>query len=277
MTPASFLKRALVGQVRAVFNDQARGETPVVRRPDGLFGPQSVAWRVHGDLITMMVGGVTALLLQMLHPAVLAGVWDHSTFRSDMLGRLRRTARFIAVTGYDSREAAEAAIEKVREVHTRVHGILPDGTPYAADDPRLLAWVHVTEATSFLGAWIRYAEPRMSAADQDRYFAEFAIIAEALGADPIPRTRFEAEMLIADLRGELFADTRTREVARMVLTQPAPNLAVKPIQDMIFQAAVDLLPDWAREMHGLSGPGLAKPVVRAGTRGAAGMMRWAFS
>lgn len=277
MSPAAFLKRTLIGQVRAVFNDSAKGEKPVVRTPDGLFGPQAVVWRVHGDLITMMVGGVTALLLQMLHPAVLAGVWDHSTFRSDMLGRLRRTARFIAVTGYDTREAAEAAIAKVREVHVRVKGTLPDGTPYSADDPRLLAWVHVTEAVSFLDAWIRYAEPGMSLADQDRYFAEFAIIAEALGADPVPRTRAEAEALIADMRGELFADARTREVARMVLTQPAPNLAVKPIQDMIFKAAVDLLPAWAREMHGLPGPGLATPAIRAGTRGIAGTMRWVFA
>jgi len=277
MTLGNPIRRALVAQVRAVFNDQARGETPVVRRPDGLFGPQAVVWRVHGDLITMMAGGVTALLLQMLHPAVLAGVWDHSTFRSDMLGRLRRTARFIAVTGYDSREAAEAAIAKVREVHTRVHGVLPDGTPYKADDPRLLAWVHVTEAVSFLGAWIRYAEPDMSLADQDRYFAEFAIIAEALGADPIPRTRAEAEALIADMRGELFGDARTREVARMVLTQPAPNLAVKPVQDMIFQAAVDLLPDWAQAMHGLKGPRLTRPAVRLGTRSIAATMRWAFA
>jgi uncharacterized protein (DUF2236 family) len=276
MNPAAFLKRALIGQVRAVFNDQAKGEKPVVRTPDGLFGPQAAAWRVHGDVITMMAGGVTALLLQMLHPAVLAGVWDHSTFRSDMLGRLRRTARFIAVTGFDTREAAEAAIEKVREVHTRVKGTLPDGTPYSADDPRLLAWVHVTETVSFLGAWIRYAEPGMSLADQDRYFAEFAIIAEALGADPIPRTRAAAEALIEEMRGELFADARTREVARMVLTQPAPNRAVKPIRDMIFAAAVDLLPDWACEMHGLSGPGLTTPAIRAGTRGMAATMRWVF-
>jgi uncharacterized protein (DUF2236 family) len=224
----------------------------------------------------MMVGGVSALLLQMLHPAVLAGVWDHSAFRQDMLGRLRRTARFIAVTGYDSRDAAEAAIAKVREVHLRVRGFLPDGTPYAADDPRLLAWVHVTEAVSFLDAWIRYAEPRMSAADQDRYFAEFAIIAEKLGADPIPRSRAEAEALLQSMRGELVADARTKEVARLVLAQPAPSLAMKPFQTLIFEAAVDLLPAWAREMHGLAGPGLAKPVVRTGTAGMAGAFRWAF-
>ena len=277
MKPALSLKRALIGQVRAVFNDSARGEKPVVRTPGGLFGSQSVVWRVHGDLVTMMVGGVTALLLQMLHPAVLAGVWDHSQFRHDMLGRLRRTARFIAVTSYDTREAAEASIAKVRDVHTRVKGTLPDGTPYAADDPRLLAWVHVTEAVSFLSAWIRYAEPTMSFADQDRYFAEFAIIAEALGADPVPRSRAEAEALIAEMREELVADGRTRDVARMVLDQPAPNLAMKPFQALTFQAAVDLLPDWARRMHGLAGPGLATPAVRGGTVGIAKTMRWAFS
>ena len=274
---ARTLKSALIGQVRAVFNDQAKGEKPVQRRPEqSLFGPQSVVWRVHGDVTTMMVGGVAALLLQMLHPAVLAGVWDHSSFRGDMLGRLRRTARFIAVTSYAAREDAEAAIEKVRDVHSRVRGILPDGTPYAADDPRLLAWVHVTEAVSFLDAWIRYAEPGMTRTDQDRYFAEFARIAEALGADPIPRSRAEADALIAAMRDALVADARTREVARLVLSQPAPNLAVKPFQALTFSAAVDLLPDWARRMHRLSGPGLATPAVRLGTGGIARTIRWAF-
>jgi uncharacterized protein (DUF2236 family) len=280
MNPATHLARslrgALIGQVRAVFNDQARGEKPVVRSDDALFTRADAIWRVHGDVTTMMVGGVTALLLQMLHPAVLAGVWDHSSFRGDMIGRLRRTARFIAVTTYGAREHAQAAINKVLDVHTRVRGVLPDGTPYAADDPDLLAWVHVTEAVSFLDAWIRYAEPAMPLADQDRYFTEFARIAEALGTDPIPRGRAEADALIATMRGELCADARTREVAKMVLSQPAPSLAVKPFQLLTFQAAIDLLPEWARRMHGLPSPGLATPAVRAGTRGIAGTLRWAF-
>ncbi|WHU01943.1 MULTISPECIES: oxygenase MpaB family protein [unclassified Sphingomonas] len=281
MTPAdgiaNRLRTALIGQVRAVFNDQARGEKPVQRKPDeSLFGPRSVVWRVHGDVTTMMVGGVAALLLQMLHPAVLAGVWDHSTFRGDMLGRLRRTARFIAVTTYGSAAEAQEMIDKVRDVHTRVKGVLPDGTPYAADDPHLLAWVHVTEAVSFLDAWIRYAEPGMSLADQDRYFADFARIAEALGAVRIPRRRADADNFIAEMRPELLVDARTREVARMVLDQPAPSMAVKPFQALTFGAAVDLLPDWARTMHGLSSAGLATPAVRIGTRGVASTLRWAF-
>lgn len=270
------VRRAMIGQVRAVFNDAARGETPVQPSDDALFARDSVLWRVHGDVTTMMVGGVAALLLQMLHPAVLAGVWDHSKFRHDMLGRLRGTARFIAQTSYGAREEAEAAIARVRQIHRRIRGTLPDGTPYSADDPRLLAWVHVTEAVSFLEAWIRYAEPAMSRADQDRYFAEFATIAEALGADPVPRSRAEAASLIAELRGELRYDARTREVARLLLEQPAPNLATKPFQAMTFAAAIDLLPGWARQMHHLVTPPLAAPAVRLGTRGVAETLRWAF-
>ena len=269
-------RQAIVGRVRAVFNDRARGEKPVVRRADGLFGPESVTWRVHGDVTTMMVGGVAALLLQMLHPAVLAGVWDHSNFREDMLGRLRRTARFIALTSYGGRDEAEAAIARVREIHHHVSGTLPDGTPYTADDPALLAWVHVTEASCFLQAWIRYGEPGMSEADQDRYYAEVGAIPEALGADPIPRSRAEAASLIAKMRPTLAVDERTREVAHLLLTQRAPKLSAAPIQAITFQAAIDLLPAWARTMHGLSGSTLTRPLVHAGTFGLARTLRWAF-
>jgi uncharacterized protein (DUF2236 family) len=270
------VKRAIVGEVRALFNDRARGETPVVRREDGLFGRGSVAWRVHGDVTTMMVGGVAALLLQMLHPAVLAGVWDHSDFRRDMHGRLRRTARFVALTTYGGREEAEAAIARVRGIHERVQGTLSDGTPYCANDPALLAWVHVTETVSFLDAWIRYGEPQMSAADQDRYFAEMAEVAERLGAGPVPRSRAEVQQLIVAMRPTLASDARTREVARLVLTPPAPSLAALPFQTITLQAAVDLLPAWARRMHGLAAPMFARPLVRVGAFGMAQTLRWAF-
>jgi len=269
-------KQALVRRVRAVFNDQAKGEQPVPRSDDARYPPGSVIWRVHGDVTTMMVGGVAALLLQMLHPAVLAGVWDHSHFRTDMIGRLRRTARFIALTTFGAREGAQAAIDKVIEVHRHVHGTLPDGTAYRADDPHLLAWVHVAEATSFLDAWQRFGDRRLSPAEEDRYFAEFAPIAEALGADPVPRSRAEADALIATMRPELTVTGRTREVAGIVLGQKPDRLAAMPVQAVTFQAAVDLLPDWARDMHGLTGSRLAAPLVGAGTMGLARTLRWAF-
>lgn len=269
------LKAALTRPVVALFNDRSKGEAPIQRRTDGLFGPRSVAWAVHGDVTSMLVGGVAGLLLQMLHPAVLAGVWDHSRFRADMHGRLRRTARFIALTTYGGREEAEAAIARVRGIHGHVRGTLPDGTPYAANDPALLAWVHVTETTSFLDAWIRYAEPRMSVARQDRYFEEMARVGSALGADPLPRSRREALALIEAMRPGLLCDARTREVARLVLEQKAANPATEPFQALTLQAGVDLLPDWARRMHGLPAP-LGRPLVRAGTLGIARTLRWAF-
>lgn len=274
--PAQPIKDAIAARVVALFNDRARGEAPVPRRPDGLFGRRSVAWRVHGDVASMMVGGISSLLLQMLHPAVLAGVWDHSNFRTDLHGRLRRTARFIALTTYGGREEALAVIERVRHIHERVGGTLPDGTPYRANDPALLAWVHVTEATSFLAAWRRYGEPGMSRADQDRYFAEMAEVGARLGADPVPRDAAAAQRLIADGRAALRSDARTREVRRFLLQPASLEPLAAPLQALGNQAAIDLLPDWARRMHGLTNPALGRPLLRAGTMGVARTLRWAF-
>lgn len=274
---ATPVRRAIIREVRAMFNDTARGESPVQRSDNALFTPDDVTWRVHGDVVSMLAGGVASLMMQMLHPRVLAGVWDHSNFRTDMHGRLRRTARFIAQTTYGDRGAAEAVIDRVRRIHAAVGGTLPDGTPYRADDPHLLAWVHVTETTSFLDGWIRYGEPGMRRADQDRYFAEMARMGRALGADPVPESRAEAERLIASYRPELRVDDRTREVLRLLLAQRAPSAAAQPVQALTMQAGIDLLPGWAQRMHGLTPPMLARPLVRAGTTGIARTLRWAFS
>ncbi len=267
-------KVAIRRRIADLFNDAAKGERPILRRADALFAPDSVAWRVNGDIVTMMIGGVSGLLLQMLHPAVLAGVWDHSDFRSDMHGRLRRTAKFIAVTTYDHAEQGIAAIDRVRGIHDRISGTLPDGTPYRVSDPALLAWVHVTEAISFLNGWIRYAEPDMPLADQNRYFVEMAVVAERLGADPVPRDRASAEALIQSLRPGLRADARTREVARLVLSQSVGAAVTDAASGVIMQAGVDLLPDWAREMHGLKTP--PTPVVRGSARLLARTLGWAY-
>lgn len=277
LPPTRAVKATLAGAVRDVFNDRQRGESPVTRSGQGLYAPRAVIRRVHGDVTSMMVGGVSALLLQMLHPAALAGVWDHSAFRHDMLGRLRRTARFIAITSFADRADAEAAIATVRGVHSHVQGVLPDGSSYSANDPQLLAWVHVTEAICFLNGWIRYAEPAMSKADQDRYFAEFAVIARALGADPVPTTRGQADAIIAAFRPALLADARTRAVAAQVLHQPAPTALIAPVQGLVMRAAVDLLPDWARDMHGLHRSRLGSPLLRGATTGIAKSLRWAFA
>ena len=275
--PSNILSGALVRQVRSTFNDQARGERPVPASDDALFPRGSVIWRVHGDVTSMMVGGIAALLTQMLHPAALAGVWDHSDVREDMLGRLRRTARFIAVTTYGHRDAAQQAIARVRRIHSEISGKAPDGSDYRADDPWLLAWVHVAGAIMFLDSWRRYGEPRMTRADQDRYFAEAGEVPRMLGADPIPQSRGEAERLIAEFRVELRADQRTRAFRDLVVNSPARSLAEAPLQKLLMAAAVDLLPDFARDLHGLQRPLWTASGVRGVTYGLASTLRWAFA
>jgi uncharacterized protein (DUF2236 family) len=271
------VRRALVKQVRSTFNDRAKGETPVPASDQALFPRGSVIRRVHGDVTSMMVGGIAALLTQMLHPRALAGVWDHSDVHEDMLGRLRRTARFIAVTTYGQRDSALAAIAKVRRIHDQVSGTLPDGTLYRADDPYLLAWVHVAGAVNFLDAWRRYAEPKMSCGDQDRYFAESGEIARMLGANPVPENRPAADRLIRDFRHDLRAGTRSREFRDLVLGARAASFAEAGVQKLLMSAAVDLLPAWARKMHGLSVVPLTATPIRAATLGLASTIRWAFA
>jgi uncharacterized protein (DUF2236 family) len=270
------VRRALVRQVRATFNDQAKGERPVPASDEALFPRGSVIRRVHGDVTSMMVGGIAALLTQMLHAKALAGVWDHSDVHADMLGRLRRTARFIATSTYAHRDLALEAIAKVKSIHEQVSGTLPDGRHYRATDARLLAWVHVAGAINFLDSWRRYGEPHMSRADQDLYFAQSGEIALLLDADPVPRSRTEAELLVREFKCELYADERTRAFRDLVLGAAARSLAEAPVHRLVMSAAVDLMPDFARHMHGLSRP-LVPPVIRSATYGVASTLRWAFA
>ena len=271
------VRRALVRQVRATFNDQSKGERPIPRSDRAMFPRDSVIWRVHGDVTSMMAGGIAALLLQMLHPRALGGVWDHSNVHEDMLGRLRRTARFIAVTTYGDRDSAEAAIARVRRIHEQVGGTLADGRTYRADDPHLLAWVHVAGATMFLEGWRRYGEPAMSRAGQDRYFAEAGEIARMLGADPVPDTRASAERLLRGYGSELRADDRSREFRDLVINAASGSVGEAAVQRLLVAAATDLLPRWARSMHGLSVLPFSAPPIRAATFGLASTLRWAFA
>jgi uncharacterized protein (DUF2236 family) len=271
------LRRALVQQVRSTFNDHSKGEKPIPRSGDALFARDSVIWRVHGDVTSMMAGGIAALLLQMLHPQALGGVWDHSDVHADMIGRLRRTARFIAVTTYGERDSAAAAIAKVKRIHAQVSGTLADGTSYRAADPHLLAWVHVAGASMFLEGWRRYGEPGMSGADQDRYFAEAGEVARLLGADPVPSTRHAAESLVRRFHAELRSDDRTRAFRDLVLSTPAASLKDAPVQKLLMSAAADLLPPWGRTLHGLRRLSFAAPPIRAATFGLASTLRWAFA
>lgn len=217
----------------------------------GLFGPDSAVWRVHGDFTSMLCGGIGALLLQMLHPAALAGVWDHSSFRSDMLGRLRRTSQFIAVTTYAGQAEAETAIARVRSIHSRVSGSTADGTPYQADDPELLTWVHVAEMSRFLAGYLRFVDPHYAQAEQDRYYRESARIAHALGATQVPQSVSEINDYLQEMRPSLRCDERTREVTRLLLAAGPKDALGRRATRLFMRAGIGLLPDWAIHQLGL--------------------------
>ncbi|WP_277052857.1 oxygenase MpaB family protein [Zestomonas thermotolerans] len=241
----------------------------------GLFGPESACWQVHGDFSSMLIGGISALLLQMLHPLALGGVWDHSNFRQDMLGRLRRTAQFISGTTYGARADAERLIERVRRIHAGVVGSLPDGRPYAANDPDLLTWVHVAEVSCFLKSYLRYRNPDFPGHEQDCYYAEIALVAERLGAREVPRSRRAVADYLQAMRPQLVCDERTREVVRILLSAPAPSPFARPYAALMMQAGIDLLPDWAATMLELRQSPLKRRLIRGGVHGSVPLLRWA--
>ena len=255
------------------------GQMNLTRDADdpGLFGPGSIAWAVHGDFSSMMIGGVAALMTQMLHPGALAGVWDHSDWEKNPAGRLRRTAQFVAGTTYGPTALAEAQIARVRRIHDHVTGTLPDGTAYGANDPALLTWVHVAEADCFLRAYIASREPGMSGARQDRYLAEMAVLARMMGATDVPETRRATSQYFRRMRPALRYDARTKAVADALMNQPATNGATAPIQGLLLQAGVELMQPWAAALHRREVATLRRPAIRLGASATAGVLRWALS
>lgn len=241
----------------------------------GLFGPESVCWRVHGDFTSMLVGGISALLLQALHPLALAGIWDHSNFRQDLLGRLRRTGQFISGTTFGSQADAQRLIERVRSIHLNVTGHAADGRPYAAYDPELLTWVHVAEVSSFLKAHLRYLNPDLPGHEQDRYYAEVAQIAESLGAQHVPCSRQAIADYLQAVRSQLRCDDRSREIVQVLFNAPAPSTLARPFGVLMMHAGVELLPDWASAMLQRQQSQLQRQGIRFCVRRTAPILRWA--
>lgn len=242
---------------------------------EGLFGPGSATWHVHSDL-SMLVGGLRALLIQTLHPLAMAGVADHSSYREDPLGRLHRTGAFVGATTFGSTAEAEAAIAGVQAVHRRVEGTAPDGRHYSAADPRLLLWVHATEVDSFLRAHDRYGDVPLTPRDRDRYVAEMGEVARRLGATDVPTTSDELRDALRSFKGETRAGAQAREAVRFLVFPPAPLLARAPY-GVVLSAAVTLLPRWARRELLLPVlPGTDRLAVRPATRVLLGALGWAL-
>ena len=277
-SPLATLRERIANQVRGLTRATGGLTLDIASPPGdhGLFGPDAVCWQVHADFPSMMAGGISALLLQALHPRALAGVWDHSNFREDLQGRLGRTAQFVAGTTYGSRHDALTLIEHVKVIHGRIQGIAPDGRPYSANDPDLLTWVHVAEMSSFLAGYLRYVDGSLSGANQDRYFAETALIAELLGATDVPKSRAAVQAYLNAMRAELVASDRTRTVVEVLMTWQAPRPGLQPAVRIFLDAGIQLLPPWATQMLQLERPPLRAAFSAAAMRTVAPTLRWAL-
>lgn len=222
----------------------------------GLFGPDSVTWRVHSNPAVTLVGGLRSLVIQALDPLAMAGVAQHSDYRERPLKRLQRTAEYVAVTTFGTTEEAERAAAIVRHVHRRVVGIDPvTGRPYSAADPETAVWIHTVEIHSFLAAHLAYGG-RLAPAERDRYFAENAVVAELLGvpADRIPRDADSVRAFFAAKRPGLCVSGYAREAIDFVVAPPltaelAPYWV--PLR-ILARAAIALVPRDLQHLIGRS-------------------------
>lgn len=256
-------------------NPPVRDLTKPIEGDPGLFGPDSITWRVHADG-SMLIAGVRALLLQTMHPLAMAGVADHSDYRRHPLDRLANTSQFVAATTFGTTEQADAAFELVTRVHQRVVGTAPDGREYSANDPHLLSWVHHAEVDSFLRTYQRYGAKKLSAFEADRYVNEMAVINDRLGGDYSARSVAELEEWMQTVRPELEAGQQALDAARWLMLAPLP-LSARPAYGVIFPAAVGLLPDWVRtELNLPSVPSLDPLVVQPAARALIRTLTWAI-
>lgn len=259
----------------------------------GLFGLGSASWRVLGEPAAI-VGGVRALLVQLLHPHAMAGVADHSSFREDPLGRLRRTSAYVTTTAFGATPEALEVAEIVRRSHRAVRGVAPDGVPYDAADPHLLRWVSIALTSSFLAADRAYAPQPVDAATADAFVAEQARAAAlldpgvdlaALAADPqaqaamragtwplplldegfLPTDVASLEACLACYEPELAVNAQGREGFRFLLWPPIPA-PIKAAYLPMLAGALATLTEPQRRLLGLAGASPLAWPVQAQTR-----------
>jgi len=248
-TATGLIERSAAAYVSGVPEDAA---------DDGLFGPASVAWRVSTDLASP-VAGLRSLLMQALHPLAMAGVDQHSGWRRDPVGRLAATSAYLATVTFGERAVAEQAAARVRRIHDHVRGVdAVTGRPYAAGDPALLLWVHAALVQSSLAAVWAFGTP-LSAEDSDRYVEEMMVAAELVGVPRplVPASVAELERYVAWVRPGLSCTPAARESMAYLLDPPGLDEEIAGFWQDVRDAAIAVLPEWARQMYGYSAPPLS--------------------
>jgi uncharacterized protein (DUF2236 family) len=246
----------------------------------GLIGPGSVSWEVNADLASVSQAGLPAIVLEILHPSVIAGVQDLSNYREDPFQRARATLGYVLTTTFGNTEAATGIIERVKRVHSFVNGTRPDGVPYRALDPQLLAWVHTCIPWMIMRVFEQTKRP-LSEHERDRYLAEQAVIGRLSGADWVPTTVAELDDYVESMRPKLGVNAQTREFVDFLMTSPFfPNLP-EPVDRRLHRFAIyagmSRAPKWAQELIGYGHPSpLTRTLMGPALQVDARRLRWAF-
>jgi uncharacterized protein (DUF2236 family) len=265
------LKARVVGSTTALFSHgpQPLANTLTYGGDLGLLGPDSVSWEVIGD-VTAFVGGIRALLVQTAHPEVVAGVDEHSQYRTDPLGRLSRTSVYVTETTYGAMPEVEAAVATARRAHIPVRGVSERDKPYSASQPAMAAWVHNVLTDSFLVAFQNYGPRTLTSDEADQFVVEQARVGALLGADPLPASADELSRWIAE--HPALAPTRAQGRAIDFLSDPPLPIAVKLGYRLLFNAAVATLPANISDVIGLT----PRHRGRAAGRRSVAALRWAL-
>jgi uncharacterized protein (DUF2236 family) len=246
----------------------------------GLIGPGSVSWELHSDVAAIAIGGVGAIVMEILHPSVMAGVQDLSSYREDPFRRGRTTYGYVVTTTFGNTKAATRLIAAVKRIHGRVNGVRPDGVPYRALDPELIGWVHTCIPWAVMQAFERFNRP-LSDDERGRYLAEQAVIGRMGGAAEIPETAADLEDYVEAMRPKLTVNEQTREFFEFLLTAPfgvtLPGPLSRRMNRFQLESGMSLMPEWAQRLSGFEPSELARrtlhePSLRAYAR----TLRWAF-
>jgi uncharacterized protein (DUF2236 family) len=242
-------------------------------------GPGSLSWEIHGDLASLVVAGTAAILMEVLHPSVMAGVAEHSSYRSDPLRRARNTLGYVLRTTFGSTPAATGVIEGVKRVHERVSGARPDGVAYRALDPELIAWVHTCIPWAVMTAFDRYRRP-LTREEKDRYLREQAPIGRMGGADSLPESVGELDAYVERMRPRMAMTEQTRDFLDFLAGTSAdfPVGRRERLDRWIsIRASMSLMPEWAQRLTGTWQPALLQRLWLAPSdRLKAGLVRWAY-
>ena len=275
------LRRAVVEDL---LTQTGRHDEPHVfggeRGDPGLVGPGSMSWEINGDIASVVLGGIGAIVMEILHPSVMAGVQDLSHYREDPYRRGRTTFGYVVTTTFANTTAATRLINAVKRMHAQVNGTRPDGVPYRALDPELIGWVHTCIPWAVMTAYHGYRRP-LTEAERDRYLREQAVIGRMGGAGDIPETYADLRDYVEAMRPKLGVNHQTLEFFEFLMSMPfgmrAPGALSRPAHRFQLEAGMTLMPGWARRMTGFDTPALARrtvhePALQSYSR----LVRWAF-